>query len=104
MAKIKEPTIDYNNHALAEYYDKVDIMSEILDESIDVTLDRSLRQDILSGKRKRRLKNLTIKMDPVQIQAIRKIAIMKSIPYQTLIRHWIAQQIKKELLEGPGSI
>ena len=104
MAKIKEPTIDHNNHALAEYYDKVDILSEILDESIDVTLDRSLRQDILSGKRKRRLKNLTIKMDPVQIQAIRKIAIMKSIPYQTLIRHWIAQQIKKELLEGPGSI
>ena len=86
-----------DNYSLAKYYDQTDIMSEILDESIEVTLDSSLREDIISGKRKRKLKNLTIKMDPLQIQAIRKIAVMKSIPYQTLIRHWIAQQIKKEL-------
>lgn len=92
MSKIEEQTI---NQTLAEYYDKLDIMSEILDESIDLTLDSRLRKDILSGKRKRRLKNLTIKMDPIQIQAIRKIATIKSIPYQTLIRHWIAQEIKK---------
>jgi predicted DNA binding CopG/RHH family protein len=85
------------NDNLAEYYDKANIMDEILDESIDLTLHSSLRKDILSGKRKRRLKNLTIKMDPIQIQAVRKIATMKSIPYQTLIRHWIAQEIKKEL-------
>jgi len=82
----------------AEYYDKANIMDEILDEAIDLSLDSSLRKDILSGKRRRRLKNLTIKMGPVQIQAVRKIATMKSIPYQTLIRHWIAQEIKKELL------
>jgi predicted DNA binding CopG/RHH family protein len=86
------------NDNLAEYYDKANIMDEILDESIDLTLHSGLRKDILSGKRKRRLKNLTIKMDPIQIQAVRKIATMKSIPYQTLIRHWIAQEIKKELL------
>jgi len=86
------------NHTLAEYYDKADIMDEILDESIELTLDSNLRKDILTGKRRRRLKNLTIKMDPIQIQAVRKIATMKSIPYQTLIRHWIAQKIKKELL------
>lgn len=95
MSKTKNQIINY---ALAEYYDKADIMEEILDESIDLSLDTSLRRDILSGKRKRRLKNLTIKMDPIQIQAVRKIATMKSIPYQTLIRHWIAQEIKKELL------
>ena len=87
-----------SNHTLAEYYDKADIMDEILDESIDLTLDNGLRKDILSGKRRRKLKNLTIKMDPVQILAVRKIATMKSIPYQTLIRHWIAEEIKKELL------
>jgi len=86
------------NDNLAEYYDKADIMDEILDESIDLTLNSNLRKDIVSGKRRRRLKNLTIKMDPIQIQAVRKIATMKSIPYQTLIRHWIAQEIKKELL------
>jgi len=86
------------NDNLAEYYDKANIMDEILDESIDLTLNSKLRKDIVSGKRRRRLKNLTIKMDPIQIQAVRKIATMKSIPYQTLIRQWIAQEIKKELL------
>ena len=95
MSKIKNQVINYT---LAEYYDKADIMDEILDESIDLTLDSGLRKDILAGKRRRKLKNLTIKMDPVQIQAVRKIATMKSMPYQTLIRHWIAQEIKKELL------
>jgi hypothetical protein len=94
---MSKPKKQPNTHSLARYYDQIDIMSEILDESIEVTLDSSLREDIASGKRKRILKNLTIKMDPMQIQAIRKIAVMKSIPYQTLIRHWIAQQIKKEL-------
>ena len=90
---------DHNIHdPLANYYDNADIMDEILDESVELTLDNDLRKDILSGKRKRRLKNLTIKIDPLQIQAVRKIATMKSIPYQTLIRHWIAQEIRKELL------
>ena len=42
-----------SNHKLAEYYDKTDIMDEILDESIDLTLDNGLRKDILSGKRRR---------------------------------------------------
>ena len=95
MSKNKNQTTNQN---LAGYYDNADILDEILDEAIDMTLHSSLRNDILSGARRRRLKNLTIKMDPIQIQAVRKIATMKSIPYQTLIRHWIAQEIKKELL------
>jgi len=41
---------------------------------------------ILLGKRKRKLKNISIKVDPLQIQAIKKVATMKSIPYQILIR------------------
>jgi predicted DNA binding CopG/RHH family protein len=28
---------------------------------------------------------------------IKKLATMKSMPYQTLIRHWLAEEIKKEL-------
>jgi len=95
MSKTKNQIINYT---LAEYYDKANIMNEILDESIDLSLDSALRKDILSGKRRRRLKNVTIKMDPIQIQAVRKIVTMKSIPYQTLIRQWIAQEIKNELL------
>jgi hypothetical protein len=28
---------------------------------------------------------------------IKKLSTMKSIPYQTLIRHWLAEGIKQEL-------
>ena len=79
------------------HYEHGDILDEITDESVDLSLDERLRQDILSGKRKRKLKNITIKIDPLQIMAIKKLANMKSIPYQTLIRYWLAQDIKKEL-------
>jgi predicted DNA binding CopG/RHH family protein len=40
---------------------------------------------------------ISIKVDPLQIQAIKKVAAMKSIPYQILIRHWLSQNLKEEL-------
>ncbi|MEA3361159.1 MAG: hypothetical protein U9R17_17370 [Thermodesulfobacteriota bacterium] len=80
-----------------EYYDNKNILDEIKDEPVDLSLDDYLRHDILSGKRKRTLKNITIKVNPLHITAIKKLATMKSMPYQTLIRHWLAEEIKKEL-------
>ena len=80
-----------------QYYDDRDILNEITDESVDLVLDKRLRDDILSGKRKRNLKNVTIKVDPLQIKAIKKFSTMKSIPYQTLIRSWLAEGIKSEM-------
>jgi predicted transglutaminase-like protease len=47
-------------------YDERNILDEIIDESVDLILDEHLRDDILSGKRKRKLKNVTIKMDPLK--------------------------------------
>ena len=79
------------------YYDDRDILDEIADESVDMILDEHLRDDILSGKRKRKLKNVTIKVDPLQVKAIKKLSTMKSIPYQTLIRYWLAEGIKSEM-------
>jgi predicted DNA binding CopG/RHH family protein len=80
-----------------EYYDNKNILDEIKDEPVDLSLDDYLSQDIISGKRKRTLKNITIKVNPLHITAIKKLATMKSMPYQTLIRHWLAEEIKKEL-------
>ena len=57
----------------------------------------SLSISPFSERRKRNLKNVTIKLDPLQIAAIKKLSTMKSIPYQTLIRHWLAEGIKNEL-------
>ncbi|MCK4390903.1 MAG: hypothetical protein KAV83_11790 [Desulfobacterales bacterium] len=82
---------------LVRYYERKNILDEITDEPVDLSLHEHLRQDIVSGKRKRKLKNITIKIDPFHVRAIKKLAAMKSIPYQTLIRHWIAEDIKKEL-------
>ena len=81
----------------ADYYDQVNILEELLEEPVEFSLGGRLRRDILSKKRKRRLQNITIKIDPLQVQAIRKLATTKSIPYQTLIRHWLSEEIKKEL-------
>ncbi len=81
----------------AKYYDEHGVMKEIIDEPVAMSLDTELRRAIVSGKRKRNLKNISIKVDPLQIQAIKKVATMKSIPYQTLIRHWLSENLRKEL-------
>ena len=80
-----------------DYYKERNILEEISDEEVEFTLDENLCQEILSGKRKRKLKNVTIKVDPLQILAIKKLSNMKSIPYWTFIRHWLAEGIKQEM-------
>ena len=79
------------------YYEESNILDEITDETVDLILDEHLRDEILSGKRKRKLKNVTIKIDPLQVKAIKKLSTMKSIPYQTLIRSWLAEGIKSKM-------
>jgi len=81
----------------ARYYDKRGVLKEIIDEPVEMSLKTELRRNIILGKRRKKLKNISIKVDPLQIQAIKKIAAMKSIPYQILIRHWLSQNLKEEL-------
>lgn len=83
---------------LAEYYERQGVLSEILEENVEFALEEELRAQILQQKRARRLQNISIKLDPAQIQALRKIATMKSVPYQTLIRQWLSERIREELL------
>jgi len=73
----------------ATFYDREGVLDQLIAQPIAFALDEELRAQILSGKRARRLKNLSIKLDPAQIEALRRIATMKSIPYQTLIRQWL---------------
>ncbi|RPI23958.1 MAG: hypothetical protein EHM61_18390 [Acidobacteria bacterium] len=86
-----------NQNDVAEYYERRGILDEIEEGAVEFTLDEELKAEILQGKRTRRLQNISIKLDPAQIQALRKIATMKSIPYQTLIRQWLAECIREEL-------
>jgi mannose-1-phosphate guanylyltransferase len=67
---------------------------------VELAPDDDLRLAILDGQRTRRLWNLSTKLDPAQVLALRKIATMKSIPNQTLIHQWLAQGIHNELRLG----
>ncbi len=80
-----------------EYYDKHGVLGAITDEEVTLSLNDALRQDILSGKRRRKLRNITIKLDPLYLVSIKKVATQKGIPYQTLVRQWVAENIRKEL-------
>lgn len=91
LKKFEKPDRD------AAFYDHSNILKEIGDEPIELSLEDTLRENIIQGKRKYQLKNITIKLDPLHVQAIKRIATMKSVPYQTLIRSWLAKEIKKEL-------
>ncbi|MEK7668746.1 MAG: hypothetical protein AAB409_08875 [Gemmatimonadota bacterium] len=81
----------------AVYYDRRGVLGEIVQQPVDFALDEELRRQILRGERTRRLQNVSIKLDAAQIQALRKIATTKAIPWQTLIRQWLAEGIRKEL-------
>lgn len=78
-------------------YDTHGVLKDIVEEEIDLSLDDQLREAIIAGKRKRNLRNISIKIDPLYLQSIKKIATMKGIPYQTLVREWLAEKIRKEL-------
>ena len=79
------------------YYENRDLLREITGDPVGLSLTEELANDIRSDKRKRKLKNVTIKLDPLQIIVIKKLSTMKSMPYQTLIRHWLAEGIKQEM-------
>ncbi len=80
-----------------DYYDKKGALGEIIEEDVAISLDEALRRDIVTGKRKRKLRNVTIKIDPLYLVSIKKVATKKGIPYQTLMRQWVAEKIRKEL-------
>jgi hypothetical protein len=80
-----------------EYYDKRGILGEIIEREVPLSLDQALRRDILLGKRKRRLRNVTIKIDPLYLISVKKVATRKGIPYQTLVRQWVTEEVRKEL-------
>ncbi len=82
---------------VAAYYDRRGVLAEIEDRPVEFALDEELLRRIKSGATARRLQNLSIKLDPAHVVALRKIAVTKAIPYQTLIRHWLAEGIRREL-------
>lgn len=81
----------------AACYDAHGVLRELLPGDIAIHLEEDLKSDILAGRRKRKLKNVTLKLDPLYLQSIKKIATRQGVPYQTIVRQWLTEKIRKEL-------
>jgi len=81
----------------ASYYDRHGVLGELADDDVTLSLDEELQAAVPAGERRHNLQSVTRKLDPMQVQAIKKLATMKSMPYQTVIRTWLAEELKKEL-------
>lgn len=78
----------FDSHSVAEVWDE-------LHEVEPVKLTRALARSI--RKRRNRAKSLvSLRLEPDQISAAKKIAAGKSIGYQTQLRMWIAEGIRRE--------
>jgi hypothetical protein len=82
----------------AAVYDREGVLGQIVEGPVEFALDEELRDQIVKGARRRRLKNVSIKLDAAQIVALKRIATQKAMPYQTLIRSWLAEGIRRELI------
>lgn len=85
---------------LAAVYDREGVLGQIEEKPVEFALDEELRAQIVKGVRRRALKNVSIKLDAAQVVALKRIATQKAMPYQTLIRTWLADGIRRELIHG----
>lgn len=84
----EEETTFWDNHDSMEYLDDF--------ESVEIEISSELEGKILN---KRELKKpVTLRLEPSQIEAVKNIASKKGLPYQTLIRMWIVDGIRKEIV------
>lgn len=81
----------------AAYYDAHGALGELVPGDVAIQLEEELKTDILAGRRKRKLRNVTLKLDPLCLQSIKKIATRQGVPYQTVVRQWLTEKIRKEL-------
>lgn len=81
--------VDYfETHSVAEVWDQ-------LPEAKPAKLSRKLEESI--RERHRAAKSpISIRLGPDQIAAAKKIAASKSVGYQTQLRMWIAEGIRRE--------
>ena len=81
----------------ARFWDEHDSTEFIKEfDPIEIEVAPVLEEEILN---KRVLKKpVTLRLEPSQIDAVKKIAVKKGLPYQTLIRMWIVERIRTEIV------
>jgi len=61
---------------------------------VRVTIAPALRRRVAARASVK--KPVTLRLEPQQIAAAKRLARQKSVPYQTLLRMWIAEGLRKE--------
>lgn len=79
----------WSTHSLARIWDKL--------EPVEFQIAPRLRHIFL---RKGRKKPVTLRLEERQIAAAKRIARIKSLSYQALMRSWINEAISRELRKG----
>jgi predicted DNA binding CopG/RHH family protein len=58
---------------------------------VPVQVSRKLREQVRERK-----KNLTLRMEPSHVREIKAVADDLGVPYQTLMRMWIIERLRRE--------
>lgn len=84
-----------NDKEAAEFWETHDV-TEFLDEleETEEKVSPELRRKVV--ERAELKKPVTLRLEPRQVEKAKEIARKKSVPYQTLLRMWIAEGIAKE--------
>ncbi|RPF42024.1 CopG antitoxin of type II toxin-antitoxin system [Thermodesulfitimonas autotrophica] len=75
----------WDTHSVADYWDQL--------EPDEIELAPELAAKIAERSKTKRV---TLRLRVSQIEAAKRIAKEKDIPYQTLLRSWIAEAIRRE--------
>ena len=78
----------FQTHSVTDVWNQ---LPEAEPAKVSKALEKSIRQRHAAAK-----SPISIRLDPEQIAAAKKIAAAKSVGYQTQLRMWIAEGIRRE--------
>jgi predicted DNA binding CopG/RHH family protein len=84
----EEPANYFQTHFVADLWNR---LPEAEPAKVSKALEKSIRERHAAAK-----SPISIRLDPGQIAAAKKIAAAKSVGYQTQLRMWIGEGIRRE--------
>jgi predicted DNA binding CopG/RHH family protein len=95
MSKQRKTPKFRDDREAAEFWATHDSTPYLRDlRQVDVKISPALRRRMAT--RAEAKKPVTLRLEPAQIAAAKRMARQKSVPYQTLLRMWIAEGLAKE--------
>jgi predicted DNA binding CopG/RHH family protein len=80
---------DEEERAFWEKHDVGDYLADT--RPVPVRVSRRLRERVRERKQ-----NLTLRMEPSRLKEIKAVAEERGLPYQTLMRMWIVERLRRE--------